>query len=319
MKPIYEAWLIQIEITNACGKKCAYCTRAVPHFKNPYFAEMTFIESALQSLRGWKRGVGCMGGEPTLHPEFKKICSLYRNYFPKKQCGIFTSGGPLYEKYKNLINETFGTIHYHNLATPSYHQPIMVASEEIISDTALRNELIRDCWLQRKWCPAISKKGCFFCEVAATFDLLFDGPGGYRMEPGWWKKKEAEFSDQVERYCRLCSVPIPLGSFPDTNPYDYVSPGNAERLLKAQSPLAARNGLRIFNKTITREKIRELRNSPLYRDPGHYGQRDKTNFFRKSPLILKIKTNNIKHEIVHCLKTGDLRGFFRTLKSGSLR
>jgi len=45
MKPIYDAWLIQIEITNACGKKCAYCTRAVPHFKNPYFAEMTFIEA----------------------------------------------------------------------------------------------------------------------------------------------------------------------------------------------------------------------------------------------------------------------------------
>jgi hypothetical protein len=318
MKPIYDAWLIQIDITNVCSNKCSHCTRAVPHFKNPYFAEMTFLEQALQSLRGWKRGVGCIGGEPTLHPEFETICLLYRKYFPKKQCGIFTSGGPLYEKHKDLINKTFGMIHYHNHKTPSYHQPIMIAAEDIISDETLRSELIRDCWLQRKWCPSITIKGCFFCEVAATFDLLFNGPGGYSLEPGWWKKNEADFSDQVKRYCRFCSVPIPIGSFPDTNPFDYVSQGNAERLIKAQSPLAARNGVRIFNKVMTREKIKELLKNPAHRDPSHCGQRDQINYFRKSPLILKINANNVKHEILHCLKTGDLRGFLHTLKSWSL-
>jgi hypothetical protein len=198
MKPIYDAWLIQIEITNACINRCAHCTRAVRHFRTPYFDTIDFVEQSLQSMKGWKRGVGCMGGEPTLHPDFPDICSLYRKYFPRRQCALFTSGGKRYQEYLPLIKENFGILHFHNHQTPSSHHPIMVASEEIVPDPDLRNRLIKECWLQRKWSPAISKKGCFFCEVAAMFDLLFDGPGGYPIQPDWWKKAERNFRDQIE-------------------------------------------------------------------------------------------------------------------------
>lgn len=99
MEPIYKAWLIQIEITNACTLSCAHCTRAVGHFNKPYFADLEFIEKALQSLKGWERGIGRMGGEATIHPKFPGICELYQQYFPRKQCGLFTSGGKKYEQY----------------------------------------------------------------------------------------------------------------------------------------------------------------------------------------------------------------------------
>ena len=137
MKPLYAAWLIQIEVTNACRLKCAHCTRAVPHFKKPFFADLGFIEKVLQSLKDWHGGIGCMGGEPTLHPKFAEICALYKKYVPRKRSGLWTSGGPRYEKFKKLINETFGIINFNDHEFNCYHQPIMIASEELIKDEKL--------------------------------------------------------------------------------------------------------------------------------------------------------------------------------------
>jgi hypothetical protein len=188
MKPIKDAWLIQIDITNACHLRCAHCTRAVPHIKKPFFADLEFVEKALQSLKGWRRGVGCMGGEPTMHPQFVEICALYRKYFPKSQRGLFTAGGKFYEKHKDLIDDTFGIILFNNHETAGVHQPIFVASEDVIKDETLRNELIDKCWIQTLWSPSITPRGAFFCEVAGTIDNLFDGPGGFAVEPGWWKQ-----------------------------------------------------------------------------------------------------------------------------------
>jgi len=262
MKPIYRAWLIQIEVTNACHLSCAHCTRAVPHIRKPYFANLDFVEKALRSLDGWKRGVGCMGGEPTLHPQFPEICALYRRYFPKKQCGLFTAGGKRYEEHKGLIDETFGIIHYNDHEMIGVHQPVMVASRDVIKDDKLREELIDRCWLQTYWSPSITPKGAFFCEVAGMFDMLFDGPGGYPVEPGWWKKSVGQFKDQRDRYCNSCSIPIPMEKLPTNLPYDLVSISNAKRLLEAGSPLAAKGNIRVLDQIFTREDIERLRRQP---------------------------------------------------------
>ena len=211
MKPIYKAWLIQIEITNACHLSCAHCTRAVSHVKKPYFADLAFVEKALLSLQGWTRGVGCIGGEPTLHPDFPAICKLFRKYFPKRQCGLFTAGGKRYEEHKELIDETFGIINFNDHEMGGVHQPMMIASKDVIKDDKLRDELIDKCWLQTVWSPSITPKGAFFCEVAATFDMLFNGPGGYPIEPGWWKRTVPEFRDQRDRYCTCLQHSNPDG------------------------------------------------------------------------------------------------------------
>jgi len=49
MKPIYDSWLIQIEITNACNIGCANCTRCVGHHRKIYFMDLDFIEKAIDS------------------------------------------------------------------------------------------------------------------------------------------------------------------------------------------------------------------------------------------------------------------------------
>ena len=49
---------------------------------------------------------------------------------------------------------------------------------------------LRDkCWIQNLWSASITPKGAFFCEVAAAMDMTLNGPGGWPIEPGWWKRK----------------------------------------------------------------------------------------------------------------------------------
>ena len=133
-----------------------------------------------------------------------------------------------------------------------------------------RRSLIENCWLQHHWSPLITANGAYFCEVAATFDTLFSGPGGHAVEPGWWKKDLKDFEDQRERCCNRCSIPLPIETQPDNLPYDFVSPGNAARLLAAGSPLAKRGGLRVIDAVDLQRIV--TRNPRYFADPGskHY-------------------------------------------------
>lgn len=294
MKPLYDAWLVQIEVTNGCVNNCAHCTRGVRLVQKPFFADLGHIEKALQSLEGFKGGVGCMGGEPTIHPKFPEICALYRKYFPKKRIGILTAGGKKYEQYKDLILDTFGIINYNDHIIPSYHQPVFVASGEAVEDPVLREQLIDHCWLQRTWSPGISPRGAFFCEVAATLDLMFDGPGGYPIEKGWWNRDVEGFREQRDRYCRLCGVAVPLESFPDKNPVEVVSPANAERLRKAGVPA---NEMQIFDRKLTRDDIRENLRKRGVRDPSKYAVPDKNHFWARNSIEFYQKRKSFLHTL----------------------
>jgi hypothetical protein len=226
-----------------------------------------------------------MGGEPTLHPKFPDVCKLFRKHFPKKQCGLFTAGGKRYEEHKDLINETFGIIHYNDHEMGGVHQPFMVASKDVIKDEQLREALIDKCWLQTYWSPSITPKGAFFCEVAGTFDLLFNGPGGYPIEPGWWKKSAEHFRDQRERYCTSCSMPIPMEKLPIDLPYDIVSISNAQKLKEAGSPMAKAGKLRVINDEITAEDIERLRKLPsLNKTPFVHTVLQRQHYWFRAPL-----------------------------------
>ena len=106
MKPIYDAWLIQIEVTNACNIGCANCTRLVGHHRKTYFMDLDFIEKAIDSLKGFKGGIGIMGGEPTLHPQFEEICKLLQRKRVTHKCALWTSGYK-WDEYKKIMYSGF--------------------------------------------------------------------------------------------------------------------------------------------------------------------------------------------------------------------
>lgn len=176
--------------------------------------DLESIKRGLLSLKGFPQKIGIIGGEPTLHPEFKRICKLIQKLIQPWKIDLFTTGGKRYEKYKGLIQDTFGFVAYNEHSEKQVsiclHQPITVAIQDVIDDEDLKNELIDKCWVQERWCPTINHKGAFFCEVAAAIDNLLDGPGGWKPEDYWWNKDPIDFKEQIDRYCGHCGMPIPL-------------------------------------------------------------------------------------------------------------
>jgi len=261
MLPIYRSECadggrrtIHIEITNACNLECANCTRFVGHHKRPFFMDLNTFEKACRSLLDFPGMIGIMGGEPTIHPQFDDILILFKELIPESyRRGLWTNG-MRYQQYKDLIESTFEekNIIYndHNPDVPDYHQPLLAASKDIVPDYNQRKLLIDECWVQKRWSASITPKGAFFCEVAAAQDHLFEGPGGWPIEPSWWDKRPDEFQDQVERYCHNCSACVPMNKVSAYDGYDYASSSVINKLSELKTPRFMRGNVLEIDQTL---------------------------------------------------------------------
>jgi hypothetical protein len=200
------------------------------------------VRDAISSLVNFPGNIGIMGGEPTLHPEFSKILEILVELIPDiNRRGLWTDGYK-YEKYKEQIEKTFllQNIVYnsHDKEVEDNHQPLLVHPEDIGLTSDEHAKYVDNCWIQKRWSASITPKGGFFCEVAAAQDMLFDGPGGYKIEELWWNKRPEDFADQVERYCKNCSACVPMPKVSAHEKFDYVSKSMVQKLLDVKSPKA---------------------------------------------------------------------------------
>lgn len=272
-------------VTNACNLECSNCTQMVGHYKKPYFMDTETVRRAILSLvtpyttisqefpEGFPGVIGIFGGEPTVHPQFAEICKLVQELIPnRRKRGLWTDGYRL-ERYRSIIDDTWDPdlvlLNRHEDET-GRHQPLLIASDEVVDDKVLMWKLIHNCWIQERWSFGCTPKGGFFCEHAAAMDMLFDGPGGYPLEPGWWAKEANQFLDQVERSCTRCSAAIPMPAVRASEQFDIVSAGNLELLRKAGSPRVRDGKVVVFNQKISREEIEKMLRtgwSPWRHDP----------------------------------------------------
>jgi len=229
---------VQIEITNACVRSCSNCTRFCGHHESPYFMETDYFKAAVDSMKGYPKMVGIMGGEPLLHPEFEVLCEYMRSKFPKEQLGLWTAFPVGYEHYREAICETFGNIFLNDHSRGDiFHHPLLVASEEILTLEHERYYMYDRCWVQNSWSAAINPNGAFFCEVAAAWSILLreSTDAGWPLEPDWWWRIPAHFASQIARYCGRCGGAMPLQRRSSIEVVDDISPKNLE-LLRAMSP-----------------------------------------------------------------------------------
>lgn len=248
MKSLVEKDTLQIEITNACVMQCSNCTRMVGHSK-PFYMDLDFFKKAVDSLEGFPKMVGVMGGEPLLHPQFEEMARYLQSKFPRIQTGLWTTFPKGKEHYGPLIAEVFGNLLLNDHTLDNLmHAPVLVGAEEVVEDEFVMWQLIDHCWLQNSWSGSITPKGGFFCEVAAAMDIIFDGPGGWPIEPGWWKKTPKDFKDQVERWCVRCGVAVPMHARTDVENIDDISPRNLEELMARHSPKIKKGRYEIYNK-----------------------------------------------------------------------
>ena len=245
---IRNSWIINIEITNSCSVKCSNCTRASKHINKPFFSSLEFIEQALNSLKDWPRGIGIIGGEPQDHPQWASIYQILKKFNHKGGYALFTSR-ELNPKYRDLFKDYIYTTN-HNIK--NLHHPLLLTLEDVVPDPKIRRELIERCWLQRLWSPSITPKGGFWCEIAGVLDMLWDGPGGYNLDPGWWRRDSYE--DQIQQNCKNCGICIPMPIQTDKEPFEIVTTKYYNLLKKIQSPFL--NNCKIYSEKLSRSTIK---------------------------------------------------------------
>lgn len=121
--------------------------------------------------------------------------------------GLFTTITPAYVKNYEIIQDVFKFQNLNDHTNASYHQPVLISRKDMGIDDKHWLKLREKCWVNRLWSSSITPKGCFFCEIAAAMDMLYDGPGGLPIEKNWWKRDIEDFREQF-RWCELCGIPL---------------------------------------------------------------------------------------------------------------
>lgn len=274
MKSPRHMRIIEIDITNACDKRCSNCTRLCGHQKKPFFMDFDTFKRAVDSLDGYQGIRSIMGGEPTLHPEFERFIRYLGSKFPERKNpfvypqkdfirqvhrveldnfemiddgveridivgpGMFSNMGATYKKHYEVITDILPFQGLNDHLNPIYHQTALITRKELGIPDDEWVKMRDNCWLQNEWSAGITPKGCFFCEVAGVLDMLLDGPGGWPIEPGWWKRTPDQFGDQLH-WCELCGFALQTFTRDSAEEVDDMSPEWYERLKALNSPKLA--------------------------------------------------------------------------------
>lgn len=274
MRSPSEMDVVQIEVTNACVHSCSNCTRFCGHHVKTFVMDPAFFRKAVDSMRGFSHCLGVMGGEPTLHPNFRELCEYVRNEFPQNKPtrvftgpgrefvkevdennlrlkkdtirGLFSSLGASYYRHFEIIQDTFGFQCLNDHLNPGHHGALMITRKELGIPDAEWVALRDNCWVQNLWSASITPKGAFFCEIAASLDMLLGGPGGWAVEPGWWEREPKDFGEQLQ-WCELCSAALAVPKRDSRDEKDDISPWWGEKLAALSSPKLSRGGTILFD------------------------------------------------------------------------
>lgn len=295
---------LQIDITNACVHQCSNCTRFCGHHKKPYFMDFETFKKAVDSYDGWDGCVGIIGGEPTLHPEFEKFVEYLREKRIGKQLqlsrkpiinmqehvytellnnpmhyrmGLWSTLNLGYYRHFEVINDSFDMQFLNDHDNKCLHQAILVSRKELgISDKDFLQK--RDnCFAQNYWSATITPKGAFFCEVAAHLDMLFNGPGGWKIEKGWYNRTPDEFGDQLQ-WCEMCGLCLDVPQRISCDERDDITPLMLEKLKSVESPKIKRGKYVILSpESYKKDKFKSFKYANDYMDAGNNKRASKKN------------------------------------------
>lgn len=200
----------------------------------------------------------------------------YRGEYGEKKsvmygAGLWSAMGAGYKRHYETIQDVFTYQAVNDHANPMFHDPVLVARKDLGIPDEEWVKLRDKCWINQYWSASITPKGAFFCEIAAALDMLFDGPGGWPIEPGWWKREEEDFGDQLQ-WCELCGVALQTFTRDANEEIDDMSQTLYEKIRRMNSPKFRQgkyNVIQVENGKITEESKahgKELSGSVHYSD-----------------------------------------------------
>lgn len=228
------------------------------------------------AMRPRKKVLGIFGGEPLMHPKFPELVDLMCKYVPKKHRGLWTSFdwaegeskvyGPYRPHVERLLGENPGgnvfddsdggylNWNMHEESQSCHHSPVLVAINDVEKDEKKKWDTIEKCWVQTEWSAAYAldynlEPKFYFCEVASSFDRVFNLGTGLPVEEGVWShhlwferddkgilRPKGPYKRQIQSTCGRCGCSLKLQGRRDREFTDDISPSNLVAL-KGSSPM----------------------------------------------------------------------------------
>jgi hypothetical protein len=204
------------------------------------------FDIACRSLEGYWGVVGMFGGNPAIHPQFDKLCEIFRANFPFVQRGLWSNNLMGKAQHARLtFNPMHSNLNMHlnsaaadeirrdwPQAAPfikgeeedSVHSSPWVSMVDLGIPEAERLRLIGSCDVNQHWSALIGvidgELTAYFCEIAYAQAALHRGnpdwagtgepmpKTGTPVYPGWWRRPMEYFDAQVQTHCHHCGVPM---------------------------------------------------------------------------------------------------------------
>jgi len=253
-RPTWRGGVIQIHVTRACDLSCIGCTQGSNLGGKPVVISLENFEDAVRSLRGYFGVVGIFGGNPVLHPQFKELCAIFRDYIPFEQRGLWSNNlrgnGAI---CRETFNPAVSNLNVHT-STEAYeemkrdwpecnpiglgdsrHSPPYVAMQDMenLTDEDIWYK-INNCDINQLWsamvCEVGGKLRAYFCEIAGAQAMLYEDPStGMEVTEDWWKKPIEDFENQIKYHCFRCGIPLKgMGDLAVNGTKEYVSKTHLE-------------------------------------------------------------------------------------------
>lgn len=232
-----DQWCIQIDVTNACPRRCSNCTHLVGH-ADTWFMEVDHFRKCVEAVQDFPlesnpashtkhKLVGIIGGEPLLHPKFRLLAERLESLIPYRHRGLWTSLRWKQTEYANLIDRVFPAygVHCNLHETTDIHTPVLIAVKEVVGSEVCR-QLIDKCWLQHRWASTLTPQGFYCCEVMGCLASVFGQVKGLPVEPGCWRRPLEDFRELIDTLCTRCGVPLNHAGRPASEGVDDISDGN---------------------------------------------------------------------------------------------
>jgi hypothetical protein len=198
--------LIEIDITYQCNLKCNNCNRSSAQAPDNVHIDLSqivnFVEQSLKRKRPWKR-IRILGGEPTLHPDFKQIIDQLlelKTHSPETVIELVTNG------YGRKVNAALEHIPKDIWVENSYKSsniqpsfgPFNMAPQDSVwykfADYSNGCDIASSCGM------GLTPQGYYPCAVAGGIDRVLGLKRGRQSLPS----SDDDMRDLMDIACRLC-------------------------------------------------------------------------------------------------------------------
>lgn len=227
-RSIFSDKTLELAIIDFCNLDCPLCSQATPLQKDKKVISLTELQNVARFIKPYEfYTIKISGGEPTLHPQFDKICEKLRIMFPAHDYILATNGANV-EKYKDYLHvfDKIDLTRYPGRNDELFRRLISLNIPNVTATTKRDNIEMENIYQKRNICKNNIYKRCIYSRMKKIVGsriypccVIFGQAVRNNIDLAsvsvvldeQWRENLAKVN--IDRYCKDCYIEASWGSF----------------------------------------------------------------------------------------------------------